>query len=110
MSDIQRYSGDWSWGYVADGDPYAGLYESAGGELVKYDDHVAAVAAAEERVKSDFAKYLRHMVDDDKFGAGVKAAREAVAAHIRADLTGQEMFCGRKRGILAAIDALRGGS
>ena len=40
---------------------------------------------------------------------GVTAAREAVAAHIRADLTGQEMFCGRKRGILAAIDALISG-
>ena len=36
--------------------------------------------AAEQRVTSDFAKYLRHMVDDDKFDAGVKAAREAVAA------------------------------
>jgi len=35
--------------------------------------------AAEQRVTSDFAKYLRHMVDDDKFAAGVKAAREAVA-------------------------------
>lgn len=36
--------------------------------------------AAEQRVTSDFAKYLRHMVDDDKFAAGVKAARDAVAA------------------------------
>ena len=96
MSDIQRW----------DVDMHGSMFESDDGPLVFHVDHVAAVAAAEERVKSDFAKYLRHMVDDDKFDAGVKAAREAVAAHIRADLTGQEMFCGRKRGILAAIDGV----
>lgn len=38
------------------------------------------------------------------------AAREAVAAHIRADITTQHMFSGRKDRILAAIDALRGES
>ena len=52
------------------------------------------------------AVLARVTVFDDGVIAGVKAARDAVAAHIRADLTGQEMFCGRKRGILAAIDAL----
>lgn len=39
--------------------------------------------AAEQRVTSDFAKYLRHMVDDDKFAAGVKAAREQIVAYLR---------------------------
>lgn len=39
--------------------------------------------AAEQRVTSDFAKYLRHMVDDYKFAAGVKAAREAERKRIK---------------------------
>lgn len=58
-------------------------------EVMLYDDHVAAVA--------------------ESFAAGVKAARDAVAAHIRSDLTQQEMFSGRKSGLLAAIDALTNG-
>ena len=64
--------------------------------------------AAEQRVTSDFAKYLRHMVDDDKFAAGVKAAREAVAAlpwlHRWAD--GVVFRDIDRDAALAAIDAL----
>lgn len=64
----------------------------------------AAVAAAQREGANQ--GYLNGVATnaDNSFKAGVKAAREAVAAHIRADLTGQEMFCGRKRDILAVID------
>ena len=51
MSEVQRW------------DAVDTMYEVSTGEWVTYADHVAAVAAAEQRVKSDFAKYLRHMVD-----------------------------------------------
>ncbi len=121
-------------------------------EVMLYDDHVAAVAAAEQRAgeqahghymdgynkawslsAAEIERQVREeeqaaqtlaraelysmeemderctQAADEAFAAGVKAARDAVAAHIRADLTGQEMFCGRKRGILAAIDALISG-
>ena len=78
-------------------------------EVMLYDDHLAAVAAAEQRVKSDFAKYLRHMVDDDKFASGVKAAREAVAAAMT-KRGGYHSASEFSAVVLAAIDALLGES
>ena len=96
MSDIQRYV--LLGGYdprVVDEGPW-----------VTYADHVAAVAAAEQRVKSDFAKYLRHMVDDDKYAAGIKAARDAVKALPELP-GGLEAFIYR-RTALAAIDGVKG--
>ena len=38
--------------------------------------------------------------------AALRDAVEAVKAHIRSDLTTQEMFCGRKSDLVAAIEAL----
>ena len=61
---------------------------------------------AEQRVKSDFAKYLRHMVDDDKYAAGIKAARDAVKALPELP-GGLEAFIYR-RTALAAIDGVKG--
>ena len=110
MSDIPR------WAYQ-----YGGMtpfHPSPGGGWVAYADHVAAlltqdqqhmeqqaaaVAAAEQRVTSDFAKYLRHMVDDDKFAAGVKAARDAVDA---IPTSAFDVGIVGKDDALAAIDAL----
>ena len=68
VSDIQRYR--------VGPDYLVPAHEDDNGPWVTYADHVAAVAAAEERVTSDFAKYLRHMDAYDKgYAAGVKAAR-----------------------------------
>ena len=94
MSDIQRY-GDPSRDYM--------IPAHDDGFVVLYADHVAAVAAAEQRVTSDFAKYLRHMVDDDKFAAGVKAARDAVDA---IPTSAFDVGIVGKDDALAAIDAL----
>lgn len=74
MSDIQRF--------VADNGELV-KFEDANGILtwrtvvVTYADHLAAVAAAEQRVLSDVdAEAMRQNV---AFRKGVKAAREAVA-------------------------------
>lgn len=93
------------WTFINGAEPHW-LEEHPMGEYVTYADHVAAVAAAQREGANQ--GYLNGVATnaDNSFKAGVKAAREAVAAHIRADLTGQEMFCGRKRGILAAIDGV----
>ena len=74
--------------------------------------------AAEQRVTSDFAKYLRHMVDDDKFAAGVQAARDAVAnvpvllVDVRFNPDDASRYVGAVNVMdaLAAIDALLGES
>ena len=109
VSDIQRWD---FFGEVGINEPVRYLHlEAVQGRYVTYADHVAAVAAAEQRVRDEFMDSTPELTAYRKqqYAAGVKAARDAVAAHIRADLTGQEMFCGRKRGILAAIDALISG-
>ena len=62
--------------------------------------------AAEQRVTSDFAKYLRHMVDDDKFAAGVKAARDVVAAAM-AKRGGYHSASEFSAVVLAAIDGVQ---
>ena len=100
MSDIQRYT------LHPDGTEL-----DDEGDWMYYADHLAAVAAADatlKRAENAWREEIRTRLTE-QYEAGVQAAREAVAAHIRADLTGQEMFCGRKRGILAAIDALISG-
>ena len=84
--------------------PYGVCVEQEAAEVAELLDEV--VAAAEQRVKSDFAKYLRHMVDDDKFGAGVKAARDAVEAMRFNPLSRDQGPNATKRQALAAIDGV----
>ena len=76
-------------------------------EVMLYADHLAAVAAAEQRAEVHATRVLSASNYKQGVKDGVKAARDAVAAHIRSDLTQQEMFSGRKSGLLAAIDGVK---
>ena len=102
MSDIQRYT---FFGTAEVAEPeklpadYNGRYVY---EYVTYADHVAAVAAAEQRVLSDVdAEAMRQNV---AFRKGVKAAREAVA---RQKVKWSIDYDTAIDDALAAIDALR---
>jgi ABC-type sugar transport system substrate-binding protein len=72
------------WG-LADGGQIFAVY-GGDGEFVTYADHLTAVAAAEQQAASEIlAKYeeIKALIasNDEAFDAGVKAAREAVAAN-----------------------------
>ena len=115
VSDIQQY-------VCTPQGPYPVTADELDGQpgLVYYADHVAAVAAAEQRVLSDVdAEAMRQNV---AFRKGVKAARDAVTA-VQAErghdaaINWSEIGNEYAEGwtdllslILPAIDALRGGS
>ena len=78
MSDIQRWD---MFGEVGINEPVKyGMWEAVEGRYVTYDDHVAAVAAAQREGSNQ--GYLNGVATnvDNSFKAGVKAARDAVAA------------------------------
>ncbi len=64
------------WNYYSD----TGAQPMPDGEWVTYADHVAAVAAAEQRVRDEFMDSTPELTAYRKqqYAAGVKAAREAI--------------------------------
>ena len=99
MSDVQRWDG--MKGYVMV------MTVNDAGRYVLYADHVAAVAAAQREGSNQ--GYLNGVATnvDNSFKAGVKAARDAVAALIDKQPTTAPGWV-RRDEALAAIDALRG--
>ena len=80
VSDIQRWD---FFGEVGINEPVRYLHlEAVKGRYVTYADHVAAVAAAEQRVRDEFMDSTPELTAYRKqqYAAGVKAAREAVEA------------------------------
>ena len=108
MSDIQRW---------APFDPMALMGRHPNGAFVTYADHVAAVAAAEQRVRDEFMDSTPELTAYRKqqYAAGVKAAREAVERcrngfilAIGASLEPPERYWIPKSDALAAIDGVKG--
>ena len=80
VSDIQRWD---FFGEVGINEPVRYLHlEAVQGRYVTYADHVAAVAAAEQRVRDEFMDSTPELTAYRKqqYAAGVKAARDAVTA------------------------------
>ena len=110
VAAAEQRAGEQAHGHYMDG--YNKAWSLSAAEIerqVREEEQVAQTLARAELYSMEEMDERCTQAADEAFAAGVKAARDAVAAHIRADLTGQEMFCGRKRGILAAIDALISG-
>jgi len=99
MSAIQRWD---MFAEVGINEPVKyGMWEAVKGRYVTYADHVAAVAAAEQR------GYVRGVaqVENERFTDGVKAARDAVEA---IPTSAFDIGIVSKDDALAAIDALKG--
>lgn len=92
MSDIQRW----------DVDMHGSMFESDDGPLVFHADHVAAVAAAEQRVRDE----VPYSETDAAYESGVKAARDAVAAAM-AKRGGYHSASEFSAVVLAAIDGVQ---
>lgn len=75
-------------------------------EVMLYDDHVAAVAAAEQRVREDASCKCKFWAGH---AAGVRDARDAVEALSYDDLSRDQGPNKTKRQALAAIDGLTNG-
>ena len=106
MDDIQR------WDFFAEvgiNEPVRYLHlEAVQGRYVTYADHVAAVAAAEQRVRDEFMDSTPELTAYRKqqYAAGVKAARDAVAALIVGKAS--EEYINGVDDALAAIDGVKG--
>lgn len=92
-------------------DGFDEMAQIANAEYVLFSDLPALLAAAREDERGKTIVSYDLMKQRKGYEQGQRDEREAciaaVEAHIRADLTEQEMFCGRKSDLIAALRARR---